>query len=79
MRFSNLRIKKPLRKGMVEMTGQFEKQIQQMKPNSEVTEKIVKMINAAGDEFSCPACPSKSDCDNYKWFIKWFEKADKAP
>ena len=57
------------------MTDGFEKQLKQM-DLGELTERIMKMINVAGEEFPCLSCPSKDDCNNFKWFIKWFRKAD---
>jgi hypothetical protein len=60
------------------MTGEFERQLKQMKLGDEVTERIVKMINAAGDGFPCLSCVSKANCDNFKWFIKWFRKTASA-
>ena len=60
------------------MTGEFEKQLRQMKLDNQVFEKIVEMIRVAGDEFPCLSCPSNADCSNFSWFIKWFREADNA-
>jgi hypothetical protein len=35
-------------------------------------EKKWKLIEDAAKEFPCLSCPSKDDCSNFKWFIKWF-------
>jgi hypothetical protein len=54
------------------MTGEFEKQIDQMKLGKEQTETILSVINSAGKEFPCLTCTSKDDCGTFKWFLKWF-------
>jgi len=58
------------------MTGEFEKQLKQMKLDSEAAEKIMKIINAAGEEFPCLSCPSKAECGSFRWFMKWFGKTE---
>jgi hypothetical protein len=35
--------------------------------------KIEQVIGEAGKEFPCLSCPSKDECNSYKWFLKWFE------
>ena len=34
--------------------------------------KIEQIIAEARNEFPCLSCPSKDECDSFKWFIKWF-------
>ena len=57
------------------MSGEFEKQIRKISDDNSV-EKLVGMVNSAGQEFPCLSCPSNGDCATFKWFIKWFGKAD---
>jgi hypothetical protein len=35
--------------------------------------KIEQIIAEAGNEFPCLSCPSKKECNSFKWFMKWFE------
>lgn len=54
------------------MTGEFEKQLQQLNLDKDAFNKILEVLSSAGDEFPCLACPSKDDCNSFKWFVKWF-------
>jgi len=54
------------------MSGEFEKQIEQMKIGKYQTQTILAVINSAEKEFPCLTCPSKDDCGTFKWFLKWF-------
>jgi hypothetical protein len=54
------------------MTGEFEKQISQRNLERDEVKEILAIIGSAGEEFPCLSCPSKGDCNTYKWFIKWF-------
>jgi hypothetical protein len=52
--------------------GEFEKQLKQMNLEKNEVENIVQMICSAREEFPCLSCPSKEECNSFKWFIKWF-------
>jgi hypothetical protein len=60
------------------MQGEFEKQIRKITDNK-TSEKLVEMINLAGQDFPCLTCPSNAECGSFKWFIKWFGKTDLKP
>ena len=40
--------------------------------NEETQSKIEKLIGEAAGEFPCLSCPSKDECNSFKWFLKWF-------
>jgi hypothetical protein len=40
--------------------------------NEATEEKIKQLIIEAGKEFPCLNCLSKDECENFKWFVKWF-------
>jgi hypothetical protein len=60
------------------MQGEFEKQIRKITDNK-TSEKLVEMINFAGQDFPCLTCPSNAECGSFKWFIKWFGTTDLKP
>jgi len=52
--------------------GELERKIKEIVPQHKVMEKIIQLLNAAGEEFPCLSCPSKDDCGTFKWYVKWF-------
>ena len=58
------------------MANEFEKHLELLQLNKAALEKVMQLVNEAGKEFPCLACPSKDDCTNFKWFIKWFRKQE---
>jgi len=54
------------------MTTEFEKRIKLFNLDNDTTSKLMALITEAGKEFPCQKCPSKDECENYKWFLKWF-------
>jgi hypothetical protein len=56
--------------------SEFEKQLNTLKLEAETKTKILQILQAAGAEYPCVSCPSKDECNSFKWFIKWFGIAD---
>jgi hypothetical protein len=56
------------------MAGEFEMQIGLLNFDGDIAAKIMQLITEAGKQFPCLKCPSKSECENFKWFLNWFEK-----
>ena len=56
------------------MSNEFEGRIKHFGLKEETTQKVIQLIIEAGNEFPCLKCPSKDECDNFKWFLKWFGK-----
>ena len=54
-------------------TNEFEKRVGSLNFESDTVVRIIKLITEAGKEFPCQKCPSKDECENYKWFLKWFK------
>jgi hypothetical protein len=54
------------------MTEEFAKRLELLNLDKETFENVRKIIEEAGKEFPCLSCPSKDNCANFKWFIKWF-------
>ena len=54
------------------MTNEFEKRIDSLSFDTQAKQEVKKLIIEAGKEFPCLTCPSKDECENFKWFIKWF-------
>ncbi len=54
------------------MTGEFVKRVELLGLSEESKQKVLDLVREVGDEFPCLACPSKDDCENFKWHIKWF-------
>jgi hypothetical protein len=54
------------------MNGEFEKQLNTLKMDTTTKAKILQIIHSAGDDFPCLSCPSIDECNNFKWFTKWF-------
>ena len=61
------------------MTGEFEKHLRQMNLDKEVVSEILEVLGSAGSEFPCLTCPSKDECNNFKWFVKWFGETKPRP
>jgi hypothetical protein len=57
------------------LVNEFRKRLE-LKLGKETLEKVLKVIEDAGEEFPCLACPSKDDCANFKWYLKWFIGVD---
>ena len=51
---------------------EFTKRIKTIGLTEEAQSKIEQLINEAANEFPCLSCPSKDECDSFKWFLKWF-------
>ena len=56
------------------MSGEIEKQVEEIVNEKATVERISSVIDVAGKEFPCLACTSKDTCENFKWYIKWFSK-----
>ena len=54
------------------MESEFEDQLSKLKLDAATKSQILQIINGAGAEFPCLSCPSKEDCNSFKWFTKWF-------
>ena len=54
------------------MSNEFQKRLDLLELDTATLEKIAQIIAEAGKEFPCLSCPSKDDCSNFKWFLKWF-------
>jgi hypothetical protein len=54
------------------MESEFEKQLSNLKLDASIKNKILQIINDAGAEFPCLSCPSKDECNSFKWFTRWF-------
>jgi hypothetical protein len=54
------------------MTAEFERKLKEIITDRTVAQKLAKIIREAGNEFPCLSCPSKVECNNYKWFVEWF-------
>jgi hypothetical protein len=54
------------------MTNEFEKRIDSLSFDTQDKQEVKKLVIEAGKEFPCLICPSKDECENFKWFIKWF-------
>lgn len=54
------------------MTGEMEKQIKEIVKDKRSSEELIETIRKAGQEYPCLSCPSKDECQSFKWFIKWF-------
>ena len=60
------------------MSGEFENQIRKI-TDKKSAEKIIEVVNAAGQEFPCLTCPSNDECGSFQWFTKWFGKVSPKP
>ncbi len=56
------------------MTSEFKRRIELLGLDKENKKKVTELIEEAGKEFPCLACPSKDTCENFKWHIKWFSR-----
>ena len=54
------------------MSGKLVGQIKEIVNDKNVTEKVMRVIDTAGQEFPCLSCPSKDECKTFNWFTKWF-------
>ncbi len=54
------------------MNGEFRKRVELLGFDEQTTKKVIDLTVEAGNEFPCLACPSKGECENFKWYIKWF-------
>jgi len=54
------------------MTSEFEKRIDLLGFDVATKQEVKNLITEAGKEFPCLNCSSKDECENFKWFIKWF-------
>jgi hypothetical protein len=54
------------------MSGEIEKQVEEIVKGKPTFDKISILIDVAGREFPCLACPSRDECGSFKWFTKWF-------
>jgi hypothetical protein len=51
---------------------EFGKGLKSMRLDEKTKTKREQVIREARKEFPCLSCPSKEDCNSYKWFLKWF-------
>lgn len=58
----------------LELTGEFRKRIELLGLNDQAKKKVIDLLKEAGDEFPCLTCPSKDTCENFKWYLKWFNE-----
>jgi len=56
------------------LSGEFKRRIELMGLNEDAKKKIADLVDEAGKEFPCLACPSNDACENFKWYLKWFNK-----
>jgi hypothetical protein len=56
------------------LTGEFRKRVALLGLDKEIEQKVFDLIKEAGAEFPCLACPSKDTCENFKWYVKWFNE-----
>jgi len=54
------------------MPAEFEKRFKEITTDPTLEQKLTKIVSEAGNEFPCLSCPSKNECNSYKWFTKWF-------
>ena len=54
------------------MTNEYERRIELLNLDEVTTEKINHLMVEIGKEFPCLKCPSKNECENFEWFLKWF-------
>jgi hypothetical protein len=52
--------------------NEFRKRLELLQLDRESVKKVWELIEEAGKEFPCLSCPSKGDCANFKWYLKWF-------
>ena len=56
------------------MADNFRKRVEFLGLDEENKKKVIDLIEEAGREFPCLACPSKDTCKNFKWYKKWFSE-----
>ena len=54
------------------MSGEIEKQVEEILEEKTTFERISRIIDVAGREFPCLTCASRDECGSFKWFTKWF-------
>ncbi len=54
------------------MSPELERKIKEIIKDPETEQRLGEIISEAGNEFPCLSCPSKDECNSYKWFLKWF-------
>jgi hypothetical protein len=54
------------------MSGELENHIREIIKDEPTAQKLVEVLNAAGQEFPCLTCESHDECQTYLWFAKWF-------
>jgi hypothetical protein len=54
------------------MSGEVEKQVEEIVKGKATFERISSVINVAGKEFPSLTCASRDECGSFKWFTKWF-------
>jgi hypothetical protein len=54
------------------MPTEFEKRFNDKINDSVLEQKLAEIVSEAASEFPCQSCPSKDECNSYKWFLKWF-------
>jgi hypothetical protein len=54
------------------MPAEFEKRFKEIVSDPAIEQKLAEIMSEASSEFPCIACPSKDECNSYKWFLKWF-------
>jgi hypothetical protein len=56
------------------MSGEFKERIRLLGLDDASEKKVIDLIQEAGKQYSCLACPSKDTCENFKWYVKWFSE-----
>ena len=56
------------------MQTEFGKRLKDTINDYVLEQKLAEIISEAANEFPCLTCPSKDECNSYKWFLKWFGK-----
>jgi hypothetical protein len=62
------------------LRGEFNKRVELLGLDEETKKKLLAIFEEAGAEYPCIACSSNDTCDNFKWYLKWFNnKVDNDP
>jgi hypothetical protein len=52
--------------------AEFGERLKTIGLDEETQSRIEHLIGEAAGEFPCLSCPSKDECNSFKWFLKWF-------
>ncbi|MCL2359762.1 MAG: hypothetical protein LBH74_01350 [Nitrososphaerota archaeon] len=56
------------------MSGEFKNRIEALDLDEATKQKVLNVIEEAGFDFPCLLCSSNSTCENFQWYLKWFNK-----